>query len=94
MLGHFVGHSLEGAVSEGAFAFVLNPSEVPDEVLLGCELAEHILRLGIVKASYGPADLDLALVFLISQLLDKDLGELLYAFHQDPGWRLLQGDGL
>lgn len=93
-MGHLVGHVFEGAVGERAFAFVNDPTKIPDEVLLGCELAEHPLRLGEVQASYGPADLDLALVFFISQPLDKDLGELLHVFHQDPRWGLLQGDGL
>lgn len=88
-MGHLVGHVFEGAVSEGALAFVFNPTKVPDKVLPGCELAKHPLRLGEVQASYGPADLDLALVFLIIQFLGKHLGELLNVFHQDPRWGLL-----
>lgn len=94
VVGHLVGHVFEGAVGEGAFAFVYNLTEIPDEVLLGCELAEHPLRLREVQASYGPADQDLALVFIIYQPLGKDLGELLHVVHQDPRWGLLQGDGL
>lgn len=82
-------HAFKGTVGEGSLAFVFNPTKVPDKVLLGCELAEHILRLGEVQASYGPADMDLAFVVLISQALDKDLGELLHVFQQDARWGLL-----
>lgn len=93
-MGQLVGHVFDSAVCECALAFVLDPSEVPDEVFLGCELAEYKLCLGVVQASYGPADLDIALVFLIRQPLGKHFSELLYIFHQDPWWGLLQGDGL
>lgn len=89
VVGQLVGHAFEGAVSKCALSFVSNPTKVPDEVLFGCERAEHKLRLGEVQASYGPADVDLALVFLICQLLGKDLGELLDAFNQDSRWGLL-----
>lgn len=88
-MGQLVGHVFEGAVSKCALSFILNPAEVPDEVLFGCERAEHKLCLRKVQASYGPADMDLALVFLICQPLDKDLGELLDVFNQDSRWRLL-----
>lgn len=88
-LGHLFDHAFDGAVSVGAFALVFNPTEVPDEVLPGRELAEDILVLGEVLPSYGPGDLDPALVLLISQPLDKDLGELLYFVHQRPRWGLL-----
>lgn len=38
-----VSHFLEGAIGVGAFALVPNPINVPDEVLLGCELTEDVL---------------------------------------------------
>lgn len=92
--GHFVGHVFDGAVGEGALSFVSDPAQVPDEVLLVCELAEHPVALGEVQAAYRPADLDVALVFLIRQCLDKDPSELLDALHQNSRRRLLQGNGL
>lgn len=45
VLGHFVGHVPQGAVGVGAFTQVFDLAEVPDEVLLGCELAENNLPL-------------------------------------------------
>lgn len=92
--GHFVGHVFDCAVREGALSFVSDLVQVPDEVLLVCELAEHKVALGEVQAAYGPADLDVALVFLIIQALNKGPGERLDALHQNPRRRLLQGDGL
>ncbi len=89
VLRHLVDHVFDGAVGVGAFALVFNPTEVPDEVLPGRELAEDPLVLGEVLASYGPGDQDLALVLLISQPLDKDFGELLNFLHQRPGRGLL-----
>ena len=94
VVGHLVCHVFEGAVGVGAFAEVCNPTETPDEALPGCKLAEDHLLLGEVQASYGPGDLDLAQVLFISQLLSKDLGELLDVFHQYSRWGLLQGDAL
>lgn len=44
-------HVFDGAVREGAFALVLDPSEVSDEVLSGREIAEDKLILGEVLAS-------------------------------------------
>lgn len=92
--GHFVGHVFDGAVGEGALSFVSDPAQVPDEVLLVCELAEHPVALGEVQAAYRPADPDVALVFLIRQCLNKGPSELLDALHQNSRRRLLQGDGL
>lgn len=89
VLGHLLDHVFDGAVGVGAFALVYDPAEVPDEVLPGRELAEDELVLGEVLASDGPGDLDPALVLLIGQPLDKDLGELLDFFHQRPRWGLL-----
>lgn len=89
VVGHLVGHGLEGAVGEGAFAFVCNPRKIAGKVHLGCELTEHPLRLGEVQTSDGPADPNTALVFFISQPLCKDPGELLNAFHQDSRRGLL-----
>lgn len=89
VVGHVVGHFFKGAVGVGAFAFIYNPIEVPDEVLLACEWTEDVLRLREVQASYGPGDLDLALVLHIRQPLGKDLGELHNFFKHAPRWRLL-----
>lgn len=92
--GHFVGHVFDSAVGEGALSFVSDLVQVPDEVLLVCELAEHPVALGEVQAAYRPADPDVALVFLIRQGLNKGPGERLDVLHQNPRRRLLQGDGL
>lgn len=94
VVGHFVGHVFDGAVGEGALPFVSDLAQVPEEVLLVGELAEHPAALGEVQTTHRPADLDVTLVFLIRQFLDKDPGELLDALHQNPRRRLLQGDGL
>lgn len=84
-----VSHVFEGAVSVGAFTQVSDRCKVPDEVLFGGELAEDYLSLGVVQASYGPGDLDLAPVLLISETLGEDPGELLDALHQAARRRLL-----
>lgn len=89
VLGHLLDHVFDSTVCIGAFALVFHPTEVSDEVLLGCELAEDPLVLGEVLAPDGPGDVDLALVLFISQPLDKDLGELLNFLHQRPRWGLL-----
>lgn len=89
VVGHVLSHIFKGAVGEGAFALVYNPYNVPDEGLLVCEVTEDKLRLGEVQASYGPGDLDLALVQLVIQLLGKHLGELLHFLHQAARRRLL-----
>lgn len=91
---HFEGHVFDGAVGEGTLSFVSDLAQVPEEVLPVCELAEDPVGLGEVQTTYGPVDLDVTLVFLIRQLLDKGPGELLDALHQNPRRRLLQGDGL
>lgn len=91
---HFVGHVSDGAVGEGALSFVSDLAQVPDEVLLVCERAEDPVALGEVQTAYGPADPDVALVFLIRQGLNKGPGEQLDGLHQNPRRRLLQGDGL
>lgn len=87
--GHMVSHFPDGAVCVRASALVYNPVEVPDEVLLCCELTEDMLRLGEVQASYGPGDLDLTSVLLVVQLLGKHLGELQDFSHQAPRRGLL-----
>lgn len=94
VVGHLVSHVFEGAVDVGALAQVFDVLQTPDEVLFGGELAEDHLRLGEVKASYGPRDVDLALVLLMLELLDKELCEFLDAVHQAARRTLLQGDGL
>lgn len=94
VLGHLFRHVFEGAVRVGAFAQVLDLIHLPDEVGLGGEGADLLLGLGVVQASDGPADLHLAPVVLIIQLLDKDLGELLDEPQKCSRWRHLQGDGL
>lgn len=93
-MGHFIGHVFDGAVGEGALSFVSDLAQVPDEVLLVGELAEHPVALGEVQTTYRPADPDVAFVFFIRQCLNKGPGELLDALHQNPRRRLLQGDGL
>lgn len=93
-MGHFIGHVFDGAVGEGALSFVSDLAQVPDEVLLVGELAEHPVALGEVQTTYRPADPDVALVFFIRQCLNKGPGELLDTLHQNPRRRLLQGDGL
>lgn len=89
VLSQKVGHVFQSTVDVGAFSQVTDPSQAPDEVLPGGERAEDNLSLGEMQASYGPADLDLAVVLFISQLLGKDLRELFDLFHQNPRWRLL-----
>lgn len=93
MLGHLVRHVFEGTVDVSAFAQVSDRSEIPDEVLSGCELAEDHLLLGEVQPTYGPSDLDMAPVLLISQPLGKDLCEFSDTLHQAARWGLLQCDG-
>ena len=88
-LGHLLNRFFNGTVGEGSHAFVFNPIKIPDKFLLVCELAEHILRLGEVQASYGPGDVDLVFVVLISQPFGKGLGEILHIFQQDARWGLL-----
>lgn len=94
VVSHLVRHVLQGAVDVGAFAQVSYPAEAPDEALLGGELAEDHLRLGEVQAPYGPGEVDLGPVILISQPLGEDPGELLDVLHQYTRWRLLEGNGL
>lgn len=80
-----VSHFLDGTVGVGAFALVPNVIEVPDEVLLSCELTEDVLRLREVQASYGPGDLDAPVILIclvLAQILGKHLGELLNFLHQ------------
>lgn len=89
-----MSHVCDGAVNVGALAQVFDPIHVPDEVILGGEIAEDLVCLGEVKASYGPCDADLAPVFLFLELLGKDLCEVLDAVHQAARRTLLQGDGL
>lgn len=89
VLVELLHHVFDGTVSEGALALVLDTSEVSDEVLSGCELAEDKLILGEVLASEGPYDPDLALVLLISQILGKDRGELLNFVHKLSWWGLM-----
>lgn len=84
-VGQLVSHVFDGAVGVGAFAQVIDFSDIPDEVVFGGELAEDHLLLGEVQAPYGPADLDLAPVLFIAKLLGKHPCVFLNAVHQATG---------
>lgn len=87
-------HFFDGAVGVGASAEVLDFTGIPGEVNRACKIAEDILPLRVLQASYGPVKLDLVPVHLITQLPSKLHGELLDLVHQYWNWGLLQGDAL